>query len=71
MIDMNTEIILDDCTEVVAELMDTLQQQGFKAGEDFILVQFADDNLPLAVNVINSEVLDNGHVYELLEELAV
>lgn len=71
MIDMNTDIILDDCTEVVTELMDTLQQQGFKAGEDFILVQFTDDNIPLAVNVINSEVLDNGHVYELLEELAV
>lgn len=71
MFNTNTQITLDDSSQVINELLDQLQQSNFDEGVDFVLVQFETDMMPIAITILSHKVLEDGLCMELIEELAI
>ena len=70
MFNTNTQIILDDCSQVIDELLVQLHQSNFVEGCHFVLTQFEDDMLPIAITLLTNDIVEDGACLELLEELA-
>ena len=65
MIALNTEMILDNTVEVIAELIQQLDESGMFEGIDFVWTTFEGDDF----TILSEELLEDGFVLELLEEL--
>ena len=69
MIALNTEMILDNTVEVIAELIQQLDESGMFEGIDFVWTTFEGDDFPIGITILSEELLEDGFVLELLEEL--
>lgn len=71
MITLNKQIILDDCSLVVDQLLLQLSYNKFVEGEHFILVQFEQNTHPISIEILSQQVLCDVSIVKLLQQLAV